>query len=448
MRLLTMHTSMKLLLLVPLTLWETTQGFVRLPPSPRLLLSTSHAGGRQLLRTSRTMRMAAEPSDRSRSRRNIIFESSKAVPLSVVGVETAMRLSTPPTAMAEGDVKVERVVSETDLVAHLASAPRRSVVVTGSNSGVGFEGAKLLAAAGHRVVCACRNSEKAQKAADLCNEYAAASTTTGVRAGGEAIGMVCDLADLTSVRKFAAELKNARTPLDTLCLNAGLAMNTADTAPQRTRDGFELTIGTNHLGHFLLANLLKDALAKAEKPRVVVTASPVHDPNSGGGNVGSKATLGDLSGLKAGPDFSMIDGGVYDADKAYKDSKLCNMLFTAEASRRFQKLPSGGNAISVNAFSPGLIPNPQGFFRYQNQAFANIFNVISGTVGVTETPRFGGECLAYMAVDEALDGVINGWYDTYPAGKHQLAVHAPSIEAQDLEKQKLLWELSEKVVGI
>ena len=119
------------------------------------------------------------------------------------------------------------------------------------------------------------------------------------------------------------------------------------------------------------------------------------------------------------------------------------MLFEAEAARRFSS-----RGISVKAFSPGLIPSPNGFFRYQNQGFAKAFQKISGLAGVSETSQFGGACLAYMAVDEALPTGTGGWYDTYPPGKHQLAVHAPSIEAQNKDEQQKLWQLSAKLVGV
>ncbi|KOO32506.1 light-dependent protochlorophyllide oxido-reductase [Chrysochromulina tobinii] len=139
----------------------------------------------------------------------------------------------------------------------------------------------------------------------------------------------------------------------------------------------------------------------------------------------------------------MVDGGAYDPDKAYKDSKLCNMLFMAEASRRFAPL-----GVTVNAFSPGLIADPKGFFRNQNQLFGTVFNAITQVVGVAETNEFGGSALAYMAVDPSLDDVTGGWYDTLPPGKHQLAVHKPSAEAQDVGKQKVLWEASAALVGL
>ena len=163
-----------------------------------------------------------------------------------------------------------------------------------------------------------------------------------------------------------------------------------------------------------------------------MTASPVHDPLSGGGKVGSTATLGDLSGLKSAT-FDMVDGGPFDADKAYKDSKLCNLLFTAEASRRLAKKNAKATA---HAFSPGLIPSPNGFFRYQPKLFAQTFNAIATKAGVAETAAFGGACLSYVATAPLLDQSTNGWWDTDPPGKHQLLCHLPSAEARSIDEQK------------
>lgn len=162
----------------------------------------------------------------------------------------------------------------------------------------------------------------------------------------------------------------------------------------------------------------------------MLTGSPVHDPTSGGGDVGSKASLGTLAGLAAGPSFEMADGGPYDPDKAYKDSKLCNLLTLGDAARRLE--PKG---ITVNAFSPGLIADPKGFFRNQNPTFAAAFNRISQLAGVAETNEFGGSALAYMGVDPALDGVTGAWCApseavphtavraAIPVGTHVLAWH-------------------------
>eukprot|EP00965_Chrysotila_dentata_P222837 6193212-Pleurochrysis_carterae.AAC.2 len=139
----------------------------------------------------------------------------------------------------------------------------------------------------------------------------------------------------------------------------------------------------------------------------------------------------------------MVDGSSFNPDKAYKDSKLCNMMFTAEAARRF-----GTSGFSVVSLSPGLIANPDGFFRYQNKLFARAFDFISRTLGVAETVEFGGSGVAYLAV-APLDDRLNGaFFDNFPPGKHQLAVHAPSAEARDEAKQRKLWDLSCKLTGL
>ena len=120
---------------------------------------------------------------------------------------------------------------------------------------------------------------------------------------------------------MAASLLGTGTKLDVACLNAGLARATGATDVSRTKDGFELTVGTNHLGHFYLNSLLLPQLQS--NGRIVVTASSVHDPDSPGGAQGKLATLGNLDGFERdGKYFEMVDGGRFNADKAYKDSKV------------------------------------------------------------------------------------------------------------------------------
>ena len=110
--------------------------------------------------------------------------------------------------------------------------------------------------------------------------------------------------------------------LDVVCYNAGLARNANAPDVVRTKDGFEMTVGTNHLGHFYLHDLLLPYI-NPKKGQIVVTASGVHDPASPGGAQGATATLGDLEGFERdGKLFTMVDGGAFNADKAYKDSKV------------------------------------------------------------------------------------------------------------------------------
>ena len=124
------------------------------------------------------------------------------------------------------------------------------IAITGTSQGIGLDAAKRLIRDGHTVYHANRNSARSAEAAE---------------AAGGGIPMVCDLASLASVRAFADELSTK--PLDVLCLNAGIAPSTKAEAPEATADGFESCIGTNHLGHFLLANLLAPKVK-----RIVVTA--------------------------------------------------------------------------------------------------------------------------------------------------------------------------------
>ena len=221
------------------------------------------------------------------------------------------------------------------------------IAVTGTNSGIGQSAAAQLLKQGHIVYHACRTAEGAELA---------------VKTAGGGVPMVCDLADLASVRAFAEAISQQEPALDVLCLNSGVSPSRKAEVPRRTKDGFEATIGINHLGHFALATLLQPLLA-ANNGRLVVTASGVHDPESAGGLVqgdpATGATLGDLSGLgaqnSAGP--VMIDGATaYGGAKAYHDSKLCNVLFTREAHKRW------GDTVAVCAFNPGLITET-GLFR-------------------------------------------------------------------------------------
>ena len=334
-----------------------------------------------------------------------------------------------------------------------ARRPRKRVLVTGPNSGIGFDGACKLAVLGYDVVLACRTLAKAE---DAAARIRARALENGAPLSGELIPAECDLGDLGSVRRFAASAAGA-APLDALVLNAGVQYS-GDNDVRRTADGFEITVGTNHLGHFLLTELMLPRLEQAAgtspdgtAPRVVVTASEVHDPASPGGNVGLGAGLGDLAGLKAsGADFAMLDGSAYNADKAYKDSKLCNVLFARELQRR---LSAANSAVTVNAFGPGLITRT-GFFRYQNPLFVKLFDFATNDIfHVAETVDGGGDCLVYMATSPALEGKGGLYYNNGIApgeGKtgHKFERGEVSAEARDDAEAAALWQYSERLVGM
>jgi len=305
-----------------------------------------------------------------------------------------------------------------------------TIAITGSSQGIGLDAARRLIAEGHTVYHSCRNQERADVAVQEAQ-------------GG--IPMVCNLNDFDSIRKFATQLIHEEpNGLDVLCLNAGVAPSTKSTIPKLTKDGYEECIGVNHLGHFLLANLLKDHVTKSNsntstsnagggkeerKGRIIITASSVHDPEGPGGAVGGKggATLGDLSGLGINlrdPDGlsqqqlkrpTMVDGSIpYDGGKVYKDSKLCNILFMKEAVKRWGSTRSSessreGNAgsggssddtlLTIFSFNPGFIPT-SGLFRApreDNWLGATAFTFIAGLIGFAVPIEVGGARLAYLA---------------------------------------------------
>jgi protochlorophyllide reductase len=269
------------------------------------------------------------------------------------------------------------------------------------------------------------------------------------------IPMACDLADLTGVDSFVKQLSGEK--FDAVCYNAGIARNTDAKDVARTKQGFELTVGTNHLGHFYLNHLILPMIK--DSGRIVVTASGVHDPDSPGGAQGVPATLGDLSGLEKAvlgdKKFDMVDGGAFNADKAYKDSKLCNVLFTRELQRR---LTDRGSGVRVNCFNPGLIVGT-GLFRDQNQVFTKVFDVAAtNLLKVGETTHWGGGALEYMTLSSKV-GEQGGAYYTSPPGSskygddafgREFKVSEVSKEARSSDdgKAKRFWELSEKLVGV
>lgn len=259
---------------------------------------------------------------------------------------------------------------------------KKTVIITGANRGVGFAAAKQLAQTNEwRIIMACRDVSKGE----------AARMAFGTGKDNCEVHEL-ELANLNSIKSFAKKWQNEK--IDVLANNAGIQTSTSgfggkeNLPPQRTAQGFEKTVGTNHIGHFLLTKLMLGSV----KERVVWVGSGVHNPDEAGGNVGSKATLGDLSGLKQGfvEPISMIDGGEYDPDKAYKDSKLCNVATSLELARR---LLASNSKVTSNVMNPGLIPTT-GLFRDINPLFVIIFSFLTKYVfRVAVSEEVGGRDL-------------------------------------------------------
>jgi NAD(P)-dependent dehydrogenase (short-subunit alcohol dehydrogenase family) len=196
----------------------------------------------------------------------------------------------------------------------------RIAVVTGANTGLGLETARVLAARGAAVVLAVRNLDKGR---------AAAATIVGAHAGAKVTLLPLDLSSLASVREAAARLRSDYDRIDLLVNNAGVMY----TAQSSTADGFELQFGTNHLGHFALTGLVLDRMLAVDGSRVVAVSSVGH-------RVLSTIDFDDLE-FRNG----------YNRVAAYGRSKLANLLFIYELERRLRK---AGAATSALAAHPGV----------------------------------------------------------------------------------------------
>jgi protochlorophyllide reductase len=334
------------------------------------------------------------------------------------------------------------------------NASSKTIFITGCNSGIGYDAVKRMAKQGHEIILACRSFAKANDAVTRIQQELDNPNL-------KLIPKECNLADLNSVQACVQGLSNdGIRNIDALCLNAGIARNTAATDVLRTAQGFEATIGTNHLGHFYLTNQILPLMGK--NSNIIITASSVHDPDSPGGAQGSKATLGDLAGLETAVKnkdgiFDMVDGQAFDADKAYKDSKLCNVFFLRELQRRLET----GDAtkkkgVKVNAFTPGLIVKT-GLFRDQNPIFTKVFDfVATDLIKVGESIHFGGGALEYMTLSDSVSSKSGLYYFSPPGSSkygdgafgNQFTATDVSIEAREDAKGKRLWDLSEQLVGI
>lgn len=332
---------------------------------------------------------------------------------------------------------------------------RELVVVTGASSGLGLTTARTLAKSGNYfVVMACRNVEKAKEVAKQ----------QGFPEGSYVV-MKLELGNLQSVRDFVANLKAFKSarPLNHLICNAAVYRPT-DPEPAWTDDGFEMSMGVNHLGHFLLTNLLIEDMSKAKNARCVIVGSITGNTNTvGGGLVYPFADLGDLSGFEKGGKgpISMADGKSFFGAKAYKDSKVCNMMTVSELHRNYHE----ETGITFSSMYPGCIAETA-LFREKRSWFRKIFPlfmkyVTGGYVGEDEA----GERLAQVIMDPkcAKSGVYWSWNggaktvgrwssDGKPRGAGgsggEIFENEYSDAVSDETTARRMWDYSKKMVGL
>jgi NAD(P)-dependent dehydrogenase (short-subunit alcohol dehydrogenase family) len=285
----------------------------------------------------------------------------------------------------------------------------RTAVITGANAGIGFETARVLAEHGAAIVLACRDAGKARDAAARISAAAPRAATTVVR---------LDLASLASVREAGEEIRAGHDHLDLLINNAGLMI------PPRgvTADGFELQIGTNHLGHFALTGLLLDRLLAAPGSRVVTVSS--------NGHRAGRINFDDLHAQRR-----------YRRWTAYAQSKLANLMFTYELQRR---LTAAGAPTAALAAHPGtafteLTRHMPGPVQFLYQRFGGAFTQ-SAAMGALPTLRAATDPAARGGQYYGPDGLFES--TGYP---HAVTSTARSHDEQG---QRRLWQESERLTGV
>lgn len=310
-------------------------------------------------------------------------------------------------------------------------------IVTGASSGVGLYTARALTDRGWRVIMACRDVDKARVAA----------RDVGLPDGGYEIEHL-DLGSLDSVRVFHAAFRAGGRPLDALVCNAATYLPQLK-APARSPEGYEISVATNYLGHFLLAHLMLDDLARAAAPRLITLGTVTANSEEFGGKVPipAPADLGDFAGFAAGfrTPVAMIDGKQFKPGKAYKDSKLCCMMMSRELHARHHD----DTGIVFATLYPGCVADTP-LFRNTPKLFQRVFPWFQKTItkGYVFQP-LSGERVAQVVADPSFvqSGVHWSWGNRQREGRAAFA-QPLSSGATDTARSARLWELSAGLVGI
>jgi NAD(P)-dependent dehydrogenase (short-subunit alcohol dehydrogenase family) len=291
----------------------------------------------------------------------------------------------------------------------------RTAVITGANTGLGFETARVLAGRGARVVLACRDLDRAKDAADRISgnhSRSAGAPPADVQT------VRLDLASLASVHEAADEIGSACGPVDLLVNNAGVMM----TPYRRTADGFELQLGVNHLGHFALTGLLLERMLGREGSRVVTVSSNGHKPG--------RIDFDDLQSQRR-----------YRRPAAYFQSKLANLMFTYELQHRLVTAQARTQALAAH---PGKARTE--LIRYLPRWLQVEDLIVEQPLG--QSAAMG----ALPTLRAAADPAARGGQYYGPGGRGELRGYPCLVEssdrARDAEAQQRLWRESERLTGV
>lgn len=272
----------------------------------------------------------------------------------------------------------------------------KSVLITGANSGIGKATALALATEGWQVIMLCRNEQRGQAALEEVRELSGNDNVTLA---------LCDLGDLSSIRKFAAEFLAKHSDLDVLVNNAGVMLSER----RETVDGYEAHFGINHLGHFLLTNLLLDII----RGRIVTVTSGIQ--------MIGKINFDDINLVKK-----------FSASGAYAQSKLANVLFTYELARRLE-----GTGVTATCVQPGFVATDLTLDRQSGKGgfMAWLFKHF----GIP--PAKGADTIIYLASSPEVEGVTGKYY-------YKRKPRRSASLSYDREVAERLWQLSEEMTGL
>jgi len=287
----------------------------------------------------------------------------------------------------------------------------KTVLITGGNTGIGKETALDLVRRGGRVIIACRSLERGSKAvSDIREQLALQETDSNISV------MKLDLSSLVSVRQFAEQFKKRENRLDILINNAGV-MSLGFQPASQTEDGFESTFGVNHLGHFLLTNLLLDTIKASAPSRIVTVSSLVHEWSP------YKINFADLMLEKE-----------YTADYAYRQSKLANILFSRQLAKNL-----AATGVTTYSLHPGVV-------RTELTREIPKFPVLSQllyalTWSFFKSPVEGAQTQICCAVATSIVKDTGRYYS-------DCAEKEPSNEAKNDDAAQKLWDVSAKLVQL
>jgi protochlorophyllide reductase len=315
---------------------------------------------------------------------------------------------------------------------------KSTAIITGASSGVGLQAANALVKRGNwHVIMACRDLQKAE----------AAASGLGMPKDSYTV-LHLDVASLQSVKQFVKDFRRTVRTLEALICNAAIYTPLIKT-PQRSPEGYELSMATNHLGHFLLCNLLLEDLQKspASDRRLVILGTVTHNPDELGGKIPPRPDLGNLQGFAAGfkAPISMADGQKFEPVKAYKDSKVCNVLTMRELHRRYHD----STGITFSSLYPGCVATTA-LFRNHYPLFQKLFPLFQKYItGGFVTEELSGERVAMVVADPEYkeSGIYWSWGNRQKKDR-QSFVQQVSPQARDDQNAKRVWDLSEKLVGL